>query len=187
MAARRVARKRGRRLRRRSKRWRETRSPSRRRSRVIDTLAASRTRLQADSGLKSAWDPQFFKRTDLRADPAVPALAWLESVPDEVEAEILATIDAVAVGPPPQFRGGLRYQPMHGDMSGWFEARTKYQKRLYRLFCLQDRKAPGLPRPALVMVTGGDKPTESAFSKAFYKKVRALGDEYLASDPRNVA
>ena len=73
---------------------------------MIDTLAASRTRLQADSGLKSAWDPQFFKRTDLRADPAVPALAWLESVPDEVEAEILATIDAVAVGPPPQFRGG---------------------------------------------------------------------------------
>jgi len=139
----------------------------------------------ADS--KGAWNPHFFKRTDPRANPAVPARAWLESVPDEVEAEIMATIDAVADGPPPQFRGGLRYRPMHGDMTGWFEVRTKHQQRLYRLFCLQDRKAPGLPAPALVMVTGGDKPNESAFSKAFYKRVRALGEEYLASDPRSVA
>ena len=122
-----------------------------------------------------------------RATPTPCRKALARGMPDEVEAEIMATIDAVAAGPPPQFRGGLRYQPMRGDMSGWFEVRTKYQKRLYRLFCLQDRKAPGLPGPALVMVIGGDKPTESAFSKAFYKRVRALGDEYLASDPRSVA
>ena len=135
----------------------------------------------------AGWDPQFFKRTEPSAGPSIPALSWLEAVPDEVEAELMATIDAVAAGPPPSFRGGLRYQPMHGDMSGWFEARTKYQKTLYRLFCLQDRKAPGLPRPALVMITGAEKPNESAFSKAFYKRVRALGDEYLGSNPRSVA
>ena len=139
------------------------------------------------SDWKGAWDPHFFKRTDPQANPAVPALAWLASVPDEVEAEIMATIDAVAQGPPPQFRGGLRYQPMYGDMTGWFEVRTKHRKRLYRLFCLQDRKAPGLPRPALVMITGSDKPNESAFSKAVYRRVRALGEEYLASSPRSVA
>ena len=34
---------------------------------------------------KAARDPHFFKRVDPHADPAVPALAWLESVPDEVE------------------------------------------------------------------------------------------------------
>jgi hypothetical protein len=130
---------------------------------------------------------QFFMRTDPKADPAVPALAWLESVPDAVEAEIMATIDAVAEGPPPHFRGGLRYQAMHGDMTGWFEVRTKHRKRLYRLFCLQDRKAPGLPRPALVLITGGDKANESAFSRAYYPKVRALGEEYLSSNPRSVA
>lgn len=134
-----------------------------------------------------AWDPQFFMRTDPKAVPAVPALAWLETVPDAAEAEIMATIDAVAQGPPPQFRGGLRYQAMHGDMTGWFEARTKHRKTLYRLFCLQDRTAPGLPRPALVLITGGDKSNESAFSKSFYKRVRALGDEYLGSNPRSVA
>jgi hypothetical protein len=103
-------------------------------------MAAS---LVMTSEWKGAWDPQFFMRTHPKADPAVPALAWLESVPDAVEAEIMATIDAVAQGPPPQFRGGLRYQAMHGDMTGWFEVRTKHRKRLYRLFCLQDRKAPG--------------------------------------------
>lgn len=136
---------------------------------------------------EGAWDPYFFKRTDPDATPAVPAREWLGMVPVEVEAEVMATVDAVAQGPPPQFRGGLRYKPMHGDMTGWFEVRTKHQKRLYRLFCLQDRKAPGLPRPALVMVIGADKPNESAFSAAFYRMVRGLGEEYLASDPRSVA
>ena len=135
----------------------------------------------------ASWDPQFFKRTDRRAHPAVPALAWLQTVPDEVEAELIATIDAVVAGPPPSFRGGLRYQPMRDDMTGWFEARTKHRKTLYRLFCLHDREAPGLPRPALVMITGGAKPNESAFSSAFYRSVRSLGAEYLASNPRSVA
>ena len=64
---------------------------------------------------------------------------------------------------------------------------NEHRKRLYRLFCLQDRKAPGLPRPALVLITGGDKPNESAFSRSFYTKVRALGKEYLSSNPRSVA
>lgn len=76
---------------------------------------------------------------------------------------------------------------MHGDMTGWFEVRTKHRRQLYRMFCLQDRRAPGLPGPALVMVTGGDKPSESTFSKSFYRQVRLLGDEYLASNPRSVA
>lgn len=136
--------------------------------------------------LTKRWEPQFFKRVDPKHTPLVPALAWLQRVPDEVEAEIMATIDAVADGPPQRFRGGLRYVAMHGEMTGWFEARTKHRKRLYRLFCLQDRKAPRLPGPSLVMVTGGDKPTGVAFSKSFYREVRHLGKEYLRCDPRSV-
>lgn len=76
---------------------------------------------------------------------------------------------------------------MHGDMTGWFEARTKRKRTLYRLLCLRDRKAPGLPGPALVMITGAHKPNESAFSEAFYGSVRVLGDECLRRDPRIVA
>ena len=132
------------------------------------------------------WEPLFFKRTEPTQTPLVPALAWLQQVPDEVEAKTMATIDAVADGPPPLFRGSLRDVAMHREMTGWLEARTKHQKRLYRLFCLQDRKAPGPPGPSLVMVTGGAKPTEAAFSDSFYRNVRRLGDEYLRSDPRSV-
>jgi hypothetical protein len=98
----------------------------------------------------------------------------------------MATIDAVAAGPPPSFRGGGRYRTMHGSMTGWHEARTKRGKELYRLFCLHDRKAHGLPGPAIVLVTGGVKPNETAFSESFYVDVRSLGEAYLASNPRSV-
>ena len=75
---------------------------------------------------------------------------------------------------------------MRGSMTGWHEARTKHAKRLYRLFCLHDRKALGLPGPALVLVTGGVKPNETAFSETFYRYVRELDESYLTSNPRNV-
>ncbi len=98
----------------------------------------------------------------------------------------MATIDAVAAGPPPKFRGGLRCQAMHGDVTGWHEARTKHRKLLCRLFCVQGRAAPGLSGPSLVMIAGGVKKNETEFSKRFYKTVAALGEEYLASNPRSV-
>ena len=65
-------------------------------------------------------------------------------------------------------------------------ARTKHGKHLYRLFCRHDRKALGLPGPALVLVTGGVKRNETAFSKTFYRDVRKLGDRYVGSNPREV-
>ena len=75
---------------------------------------------------------------------------------------------------------------MHGSMTGWHEAPTKRGKHLYRLFCLHDRKALGLPGPALVLVTGGVKRNGTAFSKTFYRDVRELGDRYVGSNPREV-
>ena len=76
---------------------------------------------------------------------------------------------------------------MHGDMKGWFEARTKRGNHLYRLFCLLDRNGPGLARPSIIIVTGGVKENESAFSDQFYAQVRKLGDEYRGSSPRSTA
>jgi len=38
----------------------------------------------------------------------------------------------------------------------------------------------------LVMIAGGVKKNETEFSKRFYKTVAALGEEYLASNPRSV-
>jgi hypothetical protein len=132
------------------------------------------------------WTIYFFTLAPDRSPDHAPALRFLNEVPKPVAAELMATIEAVASGPPPSFRGGGRYRTMHGSMTGWHEARTKHGKRLYRLFCLHDRKAPGLAGPALVLVTGGVKANETAFSEAFYRKVSELGGEYLESNPRRV-
>jgi hypothetical protein len=132
------------------------------------------------------WQIVFFKRTAENANPLVPALDFLNSIPDDALAEILATLDAVAEGPPPSFRGGLRYVPMRGDLAHFHEVRTKHQKKLYRLFVLEDAEPPGLPGPSLALIQGGAKDNETAFSTTFYKEVKTLGDEYLGSNPRSV-
>lgn len=134
----------------------------------------------------SAWDIHFFARIDPVRNPRAPAKAFLDTIPEDAAMELMATLDAVADGPPPSFRGGLRYQAMRGDMTGWHEARTKHQKLLYWVFVRQDREAPGLPRSALVLIAGGVKKNETAFTKSFYKEIRKLGEEYLSSNPRSV-
>lgn len=133
-----------------------------------------------------SWTVYFLIDPSHDSPKMAPALDFLDSVPRTVAAELMATIDAVAAGPPPSFRGGGRYRVMHGSMTGWHEARTKHGKQLYRLFCLHDRRALGLPGPALVLVTGGVKRNETAFSKTFYRDVRKLGDRYVGSNPREV-
>lgn len=135
---------------------------------------------------REGWAIEFFQRIAKNAQPRVPARSFLDDCPTEVRAELLATLQAVRDAPPPAFSGGLRWHAMHGDMTGWFEARTKQGQTLYRLFCLLDRDGPGLPGPSLILVTGGAKAKESAFSDAFYATVRSLGDEYRASNPRSI-
>lgn len=132
------------------------------------------------------WHIVFFRRTDVDATPPVPALDFLMSIPDNALAEIMATLDAVAEGPPPRFRGGLRYMAMRGDLAHFHEVRTKHQNQLYRVFVLEDAKAPGLPGPSLALIQGAVKDNETAFSTTFYKDVKTLGDEYLDSVPRSV-
>jgi hypothetical protein len=83
--------------------------------------------------------------------------------------------------------GGGQWQAMHGDMAGYYEARPRGpRKRLYRLFGILERDASGLPGPSLVIITGMDKPNESAFSEADYRRVRRLGDEYRGRTPRSI-
>jgi len=74
---------------------------------------------------------------------------------------------------------------MHGTMHGYYEARDRHGKTLYRLYCKLDR-CPSTGQNLLVIICGGSKPNEKAFSEAFYRRVRALGDEYLSRSPRSV-
>lgn len=80
------------------------------------------------------------------------------------------------------------WEAMHGDMAGYYEARTRGpDRRLYRLYCLLERQAPGLEGPSIIVITGLSKPNEAGFRRADYSQVRELGDEYRRGVPRNVA
>ncbi len=134
------------------------------------------------------WSIVFFQR-HRQDDPteAVPGADFLEACPTGVRANLVAILKAVAEAPPPRFAGGLQWQAMRGDMAGFYEARAMGPgKRLYRVFCILEREAEGLPGPSLVIITGLDKPNETAFSKADYRRVRELGDEYRARTPRRI-
>lgn len=140
------------------------------------------------AGRSEPWSIVLFQRhpNDDR-EGAVPGAEFLDSCPVGVRADLVAIVKAVADAPPMKFAGGGQWQAMRGDMAGLYEARTRGpRKRLYRLFCLLERDAPGLSGPSLVIITGMDKPNESAFSAADYRRVRRLREEYLSRTPRSI-
>ena len=99
-----------------------------------------------------------------------------------------AVLVAVATSPPKRFAGGGYWEAMKGEMSGWFEVRVNGpQRHHYRLFCRLDYEALGREKPLLVVNTGLDKPFRTVLSTTDYAAVRALGDEYLARNPRSLA
>jgi hypothetical protein len=131
----------------------------------------------------------FFKRhKDDDPDEAQPGQEFLRACPGNVAAKLIAIIDAVVKAPPPQFTGGGMWEAMHGTMGGYYEARTQGpDRRLYRLFCLLEREAPGLSRPSIVVLGGLSKLRGTAFRASDYATIRQLGDEYRSHTPRSIA
>jgi hypothetical protein len=138
--------------------------------------------------MADAWNIKLFQRQkDDDPKEICPTEEFLDSCPDPVAADLIAIIEAVAAGPPPQFRGGGMWEAMHGSMKGFYEARTRGpDRRLYRLFCLLERETTGLKRPAVVIICGLSKPHGSVFSASDYAGVRELGTEYRRHSPRNL-
>lgn len=134
------------------------------------------------------WDVKLFQRHP--ADDAAetcPAEEFLITCPDAVARDLINIVDAVAAAPPPRFAGGGLWEAMHGLMRGYYEARTRGPDgRLYRLFCLLERAAPGLARPTIVIMCGMSKARGTAFGEAEYAYVRSLGEEYRRREPRSV-
>ena len=141
----------------------------------------------AKVSIKAPWAVVFFQRhlADDRKQ-TVPGVVYLNECPDTVEREMFAILTAVAAGPPPSFHNPTVWKPMHKPMNGWFEARKKNEKDLYRLFCLLEREAAGLPGPSVVVIVGMTKENESAFSDLDYAQVRRLGEEYKKRTPRSI-
>ncbi len=78
------------------------------------------------------------------------------------------------------------WEAMHGDMAGYYEARTRGpDRRLYRLFCFLEHPRPGLDRHLVVILGGLVKPVGTAFTDAEYATIRRLGEEYRRR-PRSI-
>ncbi|NJC69163.1 hypothetical protein HC031_05440 [Planosporangium thailandense] len=136
-----------------------------------------------------AHDVVYFRRhRDADPSESIPGREFLRACPAAVRAKMMAVLVEVAAAPPKRFSGGGYWEAMKGEMAGWFEVRADGPKRHhYRLYCLLDYEAKGVPRPLLVVVAGLDKPFRTALSDADYKGVRMLGQEYLARNPRSLA
>lgn len=134
----------------------------------------------------------FFKRyRDDDAAQTSPGLNALLGFPMNVRARLLATLAAVAKAPPKRFAGGGQWEAMHGDMTGYFEARvtskTANGKWHFRLFCLLDYDETGKTSPLLTVIDGAAKLYQTTLPDSRYAEVRELGNEYLARNPRSLA
>ena len=151
--------------------------------------ATSIRRAQAEA--RTPWRVHFFKRhVEVDPDETVLARDFLDRCPTAVAAKLIAVVKAVADAPPPAFSGGGKWEAMHGEMKGFYEARVDGPKRRhYRLFCVLERDGArvGLVGPSLVLITGKDKAFRTVLSAADYEAVRELGLEYFARNPRSTA
>jgi hypothetical protein len=130
----------------------------------------------------------FRRHNDDDDGQSIPGRDFLEACPTKVRATMRAVLVAVATSPPKRFAGGGYWEAMKGEMTGWFEVRVNGPKRHhYRLFCRLDNAAAGRDKPLLAVIAGMDKPFRTELSAADYAVVRALGDEYLARNPRSLA
>jgi hypothetical protein len=122
----------------------------------------------------------------LEADDSVPGLNFLDSCP--IKGRLEAIVEAVRAYPPPSFPPSPMWNVMTGEMKGIYETRARNQNRLHRLFCLLDRLAGshGLSGPALVILSGGEKPVGAAMPNDVYASAMAQRDRYLDSTPRPV-
>lgn len=120
------------------------------------------------------WHIHFFER----ADGSVPATEFLDKAPTAVVAEFQAILDAVAEAPPPAFSGGGKWEVMHGEMGGFYEARVRYKAANYRLFCVLDRPGGDLGGPSIVVIAGLSKPRRNAARTQDYQRARVLRDEF---------
>jgi hypothetical protein len=161
------------------------RTSARRGKRAAATAQAKPSGLNSDD----AHDVVYFRRHRLD-DPREqsPGREFLSACPVKVRATFRAVLVAVAAAPPKRFAGGGYWEAMHGGLSGRYEVRVDGPGRAhYRLFCLLDYAAVGVERPLLVVIDGATKAFRTTFSAAVYHRVQALGDEYLARNPRSLS
>ena len=130
--------------------------------------------------LLKAWRIHFFQRAPVEDEPgSVPAQEFLDSLPPSERAKIVAILDAVAAAPPPAFSGGGYWHAMHGEMSGFYETRTRASGRNQRLVCVLERPGDDLGGPSIVCLGGFAKRLRSAAHMREYRRMREYRAEFL--------
>jgi hypothetical protein len=130
--------------------------------------------------IAAPWLIHFFQRhRDDDRTRSVLAIDFLSSLPQKSQAEIKAVLDAVAEAPPPAFRGGGKWEAMHGDMSGLFEVRVQGGGLNHRLCCVLERDADDLGGSSTIVIDGLSKPKRSAANQKDYRRTLLLRDEFL--------
>lgn len=133
----------------------------------------------SSSGGSEPWRIHFFRRhVDDDADRAVPALEFLDGLPDKIAAEIHAVLEAVAEAPPPSFSGGGKWEAMRDDMAGYYEVRVQGAGRNHRLFCVLERDAKDLGGSSIVCLGGLSKSPRTAAHPRQYRQIKRYGVEF---------
>ena len=131
------------------------------------------------SGGSEPWRIHFFQRhVDDDTGRAVPALEFLNGLPDKVAAEIHAVLEAVAEAPPPSFSGGGKWEAMHDDMAGYYEVRVQGGGKNHRLFCVLERNAKDLGGSSIVCLGGLSKARRTAANPRDYRQIKRYGAEF---------
>jgi len=120
----------------------------------------------------------------ITADDEVPAREFLQHVcPPSVLQMLLAIVVAVRDAPPPSFPASNMWHSMHDEMKGFYEARDEHDGKLYRLFCMVDRRAPehGLDAPTVALICGGVKAVRAKMDQAVYDEALSCREDYLAT------
>jgi hypothetical protein len=130
------------------------------------------------------WRIHFFQRhSDNDPGRLVPTVEFLDSVSPTVAAEFQAILEAVATAPPPAFSGGGKWEAMHGEMAGFYEARTSGgnasgRQMNHRLLCLLVRNMEELGGPSIVALGGFSKPVRSPANRRDYETIRRYAAEF---------
>lgn len=133
----------------------------------------------AESSRPRPWAIHFFQREPVDGLPGrVPAADYLDGLSVATAVEVHAVLAAVAEAPPPSFGGGGKWEVMHGDMAGIYEARVRGGGRNHRLFCLLVRD-PGGQGGTVVCLGGLSKPRRRSAPERDYRRIRGYRDEFL--------
>ena len=119
----------------------------------------------------------------LNSQGEAEASLFLLSVEPKARADLVLTLEYVALAPPYKAnRMAGRWEAMHGEMTGWFEARKQFGNRLYRLYCFLDAELR-----YLVVATGRKKMSGETLSSRQYEQIRELREHYYSTMPRPIA